>query len=168
MVVALARCTRPKLKIMFDMALGRRKAAETTPPTFCAFEQVGPEALALVERCVGEREAGQAQYLWCCVLMIVRCQASDPGCLEPCDVLAPPSLLLTPALVLPWYLAGTAGTTGPASCTCRRQTQPRCTRPVSQSASRAPSPSVLPMCFCCTCSGKLQAQERIATQLDPH
>jgi hypothetical protein len=64
MVVALARCTRPKLKILFDMALGRRKAAETTPPTFCAFEQVGPEALALVERCVGarrlwgEREAG--------------------------------------------------------------------------------------------------------------
>jgi hypothetical protein len=49
MVVSLARCTRPKLKIAMDVVLGRRKRAETTPRTFCSFEEISPEALALVE-----------------------------------------------------------------------------------------------------------------------
>lgn len=40
---------RPKLKIAADVVLGRRSAAETTPRTFCSFDQISPEALELVE-----------------------------------------------------------------------------------------------------------------------
>lgn len=43
------RCCRPKLKIAADVVLGRRKRAETTPRTFCSFEEISPEALELVE-----------------------------------------------------------------------------------------------------------------------
>jgi hypothetical protein len=50
MVVSLARCKRPKLKVLLDVALGRRKRAASTPHTFCKFEEVGPEALQLVEQ----------------------------------------------------------------------------------------------------------------------
>ena len=51
MVVALARCKRPKLMVFADVLLKRRKRAETTPPTFCGFESIAPEALAAVEGC---------------------------------------------------------------------------------------------------------------------
>ncbi|KAL4447467.1 hypothetical protein ABPG75_004686, partial [Micractinium tetrahymenae] len=49
MVVSLARCTRPKLLILLDMLLGRRKRGASAPPTFCSFADISPEALELVE-----------------------------------------------------------------------------------------------------------------------
>lgn len=49
MVVSLARCTRPKLAVAADIALGRRKRAGSTPRTFCSLADIGPEAVALVE-----------------------------------------------------------------------------------------------------------------------
>lgn len=42
---------RPKLKIAADVVLGRRKRAESTPRTFCSFDEISPEALELVEGC---------------------------------------------------------------------------------------------------------------------
>ncbi|KAI3429289.1 hypothetical protein D9Q98_005385 [Chlorella vulgaris] len=50
MVVSLARCKRPKLKVLFDVILGRRKQPASTPPTFCGFDEIAPEALQLVEQ----------------------------------------------------------------------------------------------------------------------
>jgi hypothetical protein len=50
MVVSLARCKRPKLKVLFDVILGRRKRPASTPPTFCGFDEIAPEALQLVEQ----------------------------------------------------------------------------------------------------------------------
>ena len=44
MVLALARCKRPKLAILWDVISGRRKDPTTTPPTFCAFDAIGSEA----------------------------------------------------------------------------------------------------------------------------
>lgn len=52
MVLALARCKRPKLAIMWDVMAKRRKDPATAPPTFCAFEDVGPEAEAALRRYV--------------------------------------------------------------------------------------------------------------------
>lgn len=52
MVLALARCKRPKLAVFMDALLGRRKDPATAPPTFCAFEDVGPEALAALRKYV--------------------------------------------------------------------------------------------------------------------
>lgn len=49
MVVSLARCTRPKLRVAADVALGRRKRPDATPTTFCSFADIQPEALELVE-----------------------------------------------------------------------------------------------------------------------
>lgn len=49
MVVSLARCTRPKLRLAADVALGRRKRADATPTTFCSFADIQPEAMELVE-----------------------------------------------------------------------------------------------------------------------
>ena len=46
---ALYRCTRPKLLIMLDVLLGRRKRAVTTPPTFCSMADICPEAMQMVE-----------------------------------------------------------------------------------------------------------------------
>ena len=43
------RCTRPKLLVMLDVMLGRRKRAVTTPPTFCSMADICPEAMQLVE-----------------------------------------------------------------------------------------------------------------------
>ena len=45
MVLALGRCKRPKLAILADIALGRRKNPASTPPTYCSFEDIGDEAL---------------------------------------------------------------------------------------------------------------------------
>lgn len=50
MVVSLARCKRPKLKILFDVMLGRRKRSGSMHHTFCKFEEIAPEALKLVEQ----------------------------------------------------------------------------------------------------------------------
>ncbi len=50
MVVSLARCKRPKLKIMADVMLGRRKRLRSLPETFHKFEDIAPEALHLVEQ----------------------------------------------------------------------------------------------------------------------
>ncbi len=50
MVVSLARCKRPKLKVLLDVMLGRRKRPASTPATFVPFEEVAPEALQLVEQ----------------------------------------------------------------------------------------------------------------------
>jgi len=52
MVLALARCKRPKLAILTDAVVGRRKYPETTPPTFCAFEDIGPEAQEALKKYV--------------------------------------------------------------------------------------------------------------------
>jgi hypothetical protein len=52
MVLALARCKRPKLAILLDAIVGRRKNPETTPPTFCAFEDIGPEARLALKKYV--------------------------------------------------------------------------------------------------------------------
>jgi hypothetical protein len=52
MVLALARCKRPKLAIFTDAIFGRRKYPETTPPTFCAFEDIGPEAQEALKKYV--------------------------------------------------------------------------------------------------------------------
>jgi sn1-specific diacylglycerol lipase len=52
MVLALARCKRPKLAIISDVIVGRRKNPETTPPTFCAFEDIGPEAQQALKKYV--------------------------------------------------------------------------------------------------------------------
>lgn len=49
MVVSLARCIRPKLCIVADVALGRRKRPSSTPATFCSFDAIAPEAMELVE-----------------------------------------------------------------------------------------------------------------------
>lgn len=50
MVLALARCKRPKLAIVVDVLSGRRKDPESTPPTFCAIEDIGPEAREVLEK----------------------------------------------------------------------------------------------------------------------
>jgi Lipase (class 3) len=52
MVLALARCKRPKLAILMDAIVGRRKNPETTPPTFCAFDDIGPEAQSALKKYV--------------------------------------------------------------------------------------------------------------------
>ena len=49
MVVSLARCTRPKLRLAAEVALGRRKQPEAAGRTFCSFADISPEALELVE-----------------------------------------------------------------------------------------------------------------------
>ena len=50
MVLALARCKRPKLAIVVDVLTGRRKDPESTPPTFCTIEDIGPEAKEVLEK----------------------------------------------------------------------------------------------------------------------
>ncbi|KAL4537144.1 hypothetical protein Ndes2526B_g04945 [Nannochloris sp. 'desiccata'] len=52
MVLALARCKRPKLAILTDAILRRRKNPDTTPPTFCAFDDIGPEAQEALKKYV--------------------------------------------------------------------------------------------------------------------
>ncbi len=52
MVLALARCKRPKLAILLDVLVGRRKDLDKAPPTFCSFEDVGPEAQAVLKKYV--------------------------------------------------------------------------------------------------------------------
>ena len=52
MVLALARCKRPKLAVLLDAILGRRSDPETSPPTFCSFEDMGAEASAALKRYV--------------------------------------------------------------------------------------------------------------------
>ena len=52
MVLALARCKRPKLAIMLDAVLGKRSDPDLAPPTFCSFEDMGSEASAALKRYV--------------------------------------------------------------------------------------------------------------------
>ena len=52
MVLALARCKRPKLAILGDIVIGRRRNPDSTPPTFCTFEDIGPEAQAALKKYV--------------------------------------------------------------------------------------------------------------------
>lgn len=49
MVLALARCKRPKLVIMYDFLTGKRNDPESVPPTFCAFKDIGEEARAALQ-----------------------------------------------------------------------------------------------------------------------
>lgn len=68
MVLALARCKRPKLAVLLDVLLGRRKDPESTPPTFCSFEDMGAEASAALKRYVAtsklHSEAADTQELF--------------------------------------------------------------------------------------------------------
>lgn len=50
MVLALARCRRAKLRVAADAVAGRRADPATAPPTFCALEDLGDEALAVLEK----------------------------------------------------------------------------------------------------------------------
>jgi hypothetical protein len=52
MTLALARCRRPKLAVLMDALLGRRKDPSTSPPTFCSFEDVGTDARVALQRYV--------------------------------------------------------------------------------------------------------------------
>jgi len=52
MVLALARCKRQKLAVLADILIGRRKDPATAPPTFCAFEDVGEEAMDALQKYV--------------------------------------------------------------------------------------------------------------------
>lgn len=51
MVLALARCKRAKLKVAADVLLGRREDPATAPPTFCGFDNIGAEGVAVLEKC---------------------------------------------------------------------------------------------------------------------
>ena len=49
MVLALARCKRPKMSIILDLLLGRRKDPATAPPTFCRIGDVSKEVKVALE-----------------------------------------------------------------------------------------------------------------------
>ena len=61
MVLALARCKRPKLAVLTDLMLGRRADPATAPPTFCAFEDIGPEAKAALQKYVATSKLHAAE-----------------------------------------------------------------------------------------------------------
>lgn len=52
MVLALGRCKRPKLFILMDIIMGRRRDPTSCPPTFCAFEDIDEEARSALEKYV--------------------------------------------------------------------------------------------------------------------
>lgn len=52
MVLALGRCKRPKLFILMDIIMGRRRDPTSCPPTFCAFEDIDEEAKLTLEKYV--------------------------------------------------------------------------------------------------------------------
>lgn len=52
MVLALGRCKRPKLFILMDIILGRRRDPTSCPPTFCTFEDIDEEARAALQKYV--------------------------------------------------------------------------------------------------------------------
>lgn len=148
MVVSLARCTRPKLLILLDMLLGRRKHAASTPATFCSFADISPDALELVERWAGwgqgARGGGCLAGGRCCrgrrweqagagalaTRWNAQGRASPIRLAGPCRAGRQPctrAFILQPC---PALCRAAAVTTGPALCTWAAPTQRRCTRPV--------------------------------------
>ena len=43
------RCTRPKLAVLSDLALRRRRNPATAPTLFCPLDEIGEEALRALE-----------------------------------------------------------------------------------------------------------------------